>query len=83
MREVSATEASRRLSSLLDAVEHSGDSYTIVRHGRAIARLEPVRGPSGREVRRLLADGPDDPEWAAELRELRRGLGSEERIWRA
>lgn len=81
MAEVAATEASRHLARLLDAVEHRGDSYTIVRHGRAVARLMPLDEPRGRAVKALLRARPDDPTWAAELRALRDGLADEERRW--
>ena len=40
MREISATEAARNFSELLDAIEHRGEHFTIVRHGKAIAELE-------------------------------------------
>ena len=43
-REVNATEAARNLGCLLDAVEHRGEHFTIVRRGKPIAHLEPA-GP--------------------------------------
>lgn len=53
--DVSATDAARRFSDLLDAVEHRGEAFTIVRHGKAVARLEMVGGPSGAVVKALIA----------------------------
>lgn len=35
--EISATDASKRLADILDAVEHRGESFTVVCRGRAIA----------------------------------------------
>ena len=42
MPDVTATEASRNFADLLDAVEHRGERYRIVRRGRAVAQLEPI-----------------------------------------
>ncbi len=81
MTEVTATEASRNFARLLDAVEHDGDAFTIVRHGRAVARLEPARAVSGRAVRELLASTPVDGHWPDELRALRDSMLPQERDW--
>ena len=35
MREISATDASKRFADLLDAVEHRDETFTVVRRGRA------------------------------------------------
>jgi prevent-host-death family protein len=42
MRTVGAFEAKTQLSSLLDVVER-GEEVVITRHGKAVARLVPVR----------------------------------------
>lgn len=42
MTVVSARDASRGFSGLLDRVEHDGAEYTVVRDGKAIARIVPV-----------------------------------------
>lgn len=81
MREVTATEASRNFSKLLDDIEHGGDSYTIIRHGRAVARLEPAGGVGGRPLRELLDSRPRDPSWSRELAELRKDHTTEDRSW--
>ncbi|MCC6223154.1 MAG: type II toxin-antitoxin system Phd/YefM family antitoxin [Thermoleophilia bacterium] len=81
MREVSATEASRTFSKLLDDIVHGHDSYLIVRHGRAIARLEPAGGAGGRALRELLRTRPRDPSWSRELADLRKDLTIEDRAW--
>jgi prevent-host-death family protein len=81
MREVTATEASRNFSKLLDGVEHGGSSYTIVRRGRAIARLEPAGGVGGRALRQLLESRPHDPSWSHTVAELRSSLVLEDRSW--
>ncbi|HLF41833.1 MAG TPA: type II toxin-antitoxin system prevent-host-death family antitoxin [Acidimicrobiia bacterium] len=81
MPEVNATEASRKFADLLDAVEHRGQSFTIVRRGRAIARLEPAPAANGWYVLDLLRRRPADTGWETELEELRRLLVTEEREW--
>lgn len=79
MRDVSATEAARSFSDLLDAVEHRGERFAIVRRGNAVAHLEPVRRGRGRQVKRVLAEALVDPEWAADLAAVRGLLQLEER----
>jgi prevent-host-death family protein len=71
MSEVSATDAARRFADLLDAVEHRGERFTIVRRGKAVANLEPVRGGSGAGIKELLRRHHPDLEWPAELAALR------------
>lgn len=71
MPDVSATDAARRFSNLLDAVEHRGEAFTIVRHGRAVARLEQVGGPSGATVKALIAAHRPDADWVDELAAVR------------
>ena len=58
MRTLSATEASRGFSDLLDAVEH-GESVIITRGGRAVAEIRPASQRTGRDLRLSLeARGP-------------------------
>jgi prevent-host-death family protein len=80
MPELTATDAARRFSELLDAVEHRNETFSIVRRGRTIARIAPAGKASGRTLKELLREGPDSA-WAEELRELRDLVGVEERAW--
>jgi len=66
MSEITASDAARRFADLLDSVEHDGESYTIIRHGRAVAQIDPVSRGRGSEVRELLRRHRPDPEWAAD-----------------
>jgi len=77
--EVSSTDAARNFADLLDAVEHRGERFTIVRRGRAIAQLEPVRGGTGSAVKDVLRRHADDQDWASELHAVRRLVEVEER----
>jgi prevent-host-death family protein len=62
MAEIGAFEAKTHLSRLLDQAER-GETITITRHGKAVARLVPVAGSSRDERRRAIA----------ELKQLRAG----------
>jgi len=42
MRRISATEASRSFSRVLDQAEHDGESFVIERNGRPVAELRPA-----------------------------------------
>jgi antitoxin (DNA-binding transcriptional repressor) of toxin-antitoxin stability system len=54
MRTVTATEASRRFSELLDAIER-GESVTVTRGNRAVAEMRPARTRTGRDLAAALA----------------------------
>jgi prevent-host-death family protein len=81
MRRVSATEAARRFSDLLDQVERDGETFVVERRGRAVASIAPAAAVSGRTVKELMRSQPPDPAWAGELAELRGLLEHEERRW--
>ena len=79
MTDISATDAARRFSDLLDEVEHHGDHFTIVRRGKAVATISPVRRGKGRDVKKLLRTRRPDSAWRKDLDELRDLLEVEER----
>jgi prevent-host-death family protein len=82
MKQLSATDASRRFSEVLDDVERDGESYVVVRHGRAVATIGPTSGGTGKALKEVLrANRPDDA-WAGELRELREGMDPVTDPWR-
>lgn len=74
MKQLSATDASRRFSEVLDEVERDGESYVVVRHGRAVATIGPANGGTGKALREALRANPPDEAWADEVRELREGM---------
>lgn len=74
--EISATDASKRFADLLDAVEHRGETFTVVRRGRVVATISPAKRGRGADLRRILDAHPADDKWADELRELRESVGS-------
>lgn len=67
MPTITARDASRGFSALLDRVEHDGEEYTVERDGRVVARIVPattrtVAGFLARRAGRL----PLDDDFAAE-----------------
>jgi antitoxin (DNA-binding transcriptional repressor) of toxin-antitoxin stability system len=79
MPDVTATDAARNFADLLDAIEHRGEHFTIVRRGKAIAHLEPMNRGLGSDVKALLSRHRPDPDWASDLEEVREFLVIEER----
>jgi len=81
--DISATDAARRFSEILDAVEHRGESFVIVRKGRPVARMGPATKASGESVKEILHGHTRDRAWEKELRDLRAVVGAEDRRWTA
>lgn len=81
MRRLSATDAARKFSDLLDGVERTGETVVIERRGRAIASISPAAPVNGRSLKELLKTHRADPAWAGELAELRGTLIAEQRPW--
>lgn len=74
MRTVTATEASRHFSELLDAIE-SGQTVTVTRGNRPVAEIRPPRRRTGRDLREALAAlAPLDGDFAATVSEVVRDL---------
>jgi prevent-host-death family protein len=55
MRTMTATEASRRFSDLLDVIER-GESVVVTRGNRPIAEIRPARRRTGKDLRVALAE---------------------------
>jgi prevent-host-death family protein len=81
MRTVTATQAARNFADVLDAVESRGETFVVVRRGRAVARIEPAGAGRGALVKELLRTAPRDPDWVDEVRRMRAALRLEERNW--
>ena len=81
MQEVTATEFARRLSAILDAVEHRGERFVVRRGGTAVAVVGPVAPATGKAVKEFLSAHRADRGWASDLAALRRALGAQERSW--
>jgi antitoxin (DNA-binding transcriptional repressor) of toxin-antitoxin stability system len=57
MRTMTATEASRNFSDLLDAIER-GETVTITRGHHAVAEIRPARFRTGADLRTALEEVP-------------------------
>ena len=74
---MTATEASRHFSDLLDAVAR-GETITIVRAGQPIAEIGPAPRRTGADLRAALADvPPPDEEFSRRVAEAVALLRSE------
>jgi antitoxin (DNA-binding transcriptional repressor) of toxin-antitoxin stability system len=84
MRTITATEASRRFSDLLDAIE-AGESVAVSRGGRTIAEIRPARQHTGRDLREALerrtSGGHLDDDFAADIDAARGMLDEQEDPW--
>ena len=74
MKRLTATEAARRFSEMLDAVEDLGETFVVVRNGRSVAQVGPVAAGRGATVKEALRAHPRDAGWTDEPRKLRSGL---------
>jgi len=76
MPEISATEASKRFADMLDAVQHRGETFTVVRRGRAIATVAPARRTTLGALREYQHAHPADEAWERDVADMRRFVGS-------
>jgi prevent-host-death family protein len=83
MKRVTATEAARKFADVLDAVEARGESFLVVRHGRAVAQIGPAGGGEGAAVKKVLRAAPRDRGWVEDMTRMRAALQVEERRWSA
>jgi prevent-host-death family protein len=79
MPDVSATDAARNFADLLDAVEHRGEHFTIVRRGKAVASLEPTSQGRGSDVKAVLMRHRPDADWRRDLDAVRTLVEIDER----
>lgn len=78
MRTVSAAEASRRFSDLLDEIE-AGHTVMVTRGNRTIAEIRPARRRTGRDLRAALAEvPPPHDQFAADIADALANLTHEE-----
>ena len=75
MKQLTATDAARGFSDLLDAVEDRGDSFLVTRRGRPVATIVPATGGTGRALKDALRAHRPDAGWSKDLRELRDTVG--------
>ncbi|MDF1488427.1 type II toxin-antitoxin system Phd/YefM family antitoxin [Tessaracoccus caeni] len=74
MKTITATEASRRFSDLLDAIE-AGEELVVTRAGRPVAEIRPAKRRTGRDLRAALESlPPPDDAFAADINDAVAGL---------
>ncbi len=81
---VSATEAARKLSDLLNRIRYRGETFTIVRAGEEVCHLVPTgpRGTTLRGLREALASTPEpDDEFRDDLLRIRSEQPPAEPSW--
>jgi prevent-host-death family protein len=83
MKRLTATEAARRFSDVLDSVESKRETFVVVRKGRPVARIGPAVAAGGAAVKAMLRAHPPDKRWLDELQAMRADLGIEDRRWSA
>lgn len=81
MKRVTATEAARRFSDLLDAVDAGRESFVVVRRGREVATIAPASLATGGRLKALLSEHRPDRAWADELEALRGALDDDSARW--
>lgn len=76
---LSATEAARTFSDILNRIRYRGEEFVVERGGEPVCRMlpaAPMRGASLRDVAALLREIPKpDAAFAAEVRRARRSQG--------
>lgn len=82
MKQLSATDAARSFSDVLDSVEADRETFVVVRHGRVVATIGPALAGTGRALKSALRDHEPDVDWVGELRELRESVGPAADPWR-
>lgn len=66
MKTLTATEASRSFSHVLDEVEH-GETIIVTRAGQRVAEIRPAVRGNGARFLQFLRNNPPDEEWAADI----------------
>jgi prevent-host-death family protein len=84
---ITATEAARNLSDLLNRVRYRGERFTVVRGGEEVAEIVPAARTGAVtlfDLRRILAAlPPPDDDFAADLDRVRAEQPPAEPTWRS
>lgn len=80
MREMSASEASRNFSAVLDSAEH-GETIVVTRSGRRVALITPAPRANGKALRAVFrrwhGNAALDDKFAAHIAEAREAASTE------
>lgn len=76
MKRISATEAAREFSELLNQVRYKGESFIVTRNGEEMCCISPVqRSLTFRGLKELLRAHPWDDKFADDLEQIHREQG--------
>ncbi len=71
MNRISATEAARNFSRVIDAAAHRGESFVVERNGEPVAEIRPARRPPTiADALALMRTAPLDREFARDVAEV-------------
>jgi prevent-host-death family protein len=70
VKRVTATDASRNFSRILDEAEHDGETFMVERRGRPVAEIRPATHPSTVEDLLRVLRTPADPDFEGDMREI-------------
>ena len=71
MKRITATEASRNFSRILDEAEHEGETFLVERNGNAVAEIRPApRRSTVEDLLRILRMSPPDPDFERDMRAI-------------
>jgi len=81
VKQLTATDAARRFSDVLDSVESEHETFVVVRRGRVVATIGPALAGNGKALKKALRANTPDSQWAGELREMRESVGAGTDPW--
>jgi antitoxin (DNA-binding transcriptional repressor) of toxin-antitoxin stability system len=71
VKRITATEASRNFSRILDEAEHDHETFLVERNGHAVAEIRPApRRSTVEDLLRILRMPPPDPDFERDMREI-------------
>lgn len=71
MERITATEAARNFSKILDRAKHRGETFVVERNGEPVAEIRPAakRGTVA-DLIDVLKQPPPDPDWERDMLEI-------------
>jgi len=71
MERITATEASRRFSDILNRAKYGGESFIVERNGEPMAEIRPAKPCSTvADLIAFLRENPPDPDFERDMREV-------------
>lgn len=71
MERITATEAARNFSKVLDRTKHQGETFLVERNGEPVAEIRPApKRSTGADLVAFLRQPPPDPDWERDMLEI-------------